>query len=175
MSSRNTREENWYIIYEILFPGAERPKSPYLDPTFADALHELRSFAARELPGIYHEAITHESPEMVSPEGFDIHTFTESVFQRAFELLLDRFESRRASDNSPTASQQQDNPSGDSGYSGSPLGDHIDDRTVQAVSDSLPLLDLEAEDAFPSWFLDCEWNLPYGNPCGRDFGEDSTI
>ncbi len=28
VSSHKTKEENWYIIYEVLFPGAPRPRSP---------------------------------------------------------------------------------------------------------------------------------------------------
>jgi len=28
VSSRKSMEENWYIVYDILFPGAARPRSP---------------------------------------------------------------------------------------------------------------------------------------------------
>jgi len=28
VSARNTREENWYLIYEYLFPNSPRPTSP---------------------------------------------------------------------------------------------------------------------------------------------------
>ena len=43
ISTKKTREENWYIIYEILFPGAERPKSPCMSYELKSQFFEMSS------------------------------------------------------------------------------------------------------------------------------------
>jgi len=168
VSSQNTKEQNWYIIYEILFPGAEPPKSPYLDPSFADGILALREYAAREGPAIVRDAISSEASEMVFPLGFDVQTFTEAIFQRAFDLLLDQFESRRPWDVSPRTPQQLPIPSmsSDSGYIDSPGEGHID-VTQPAAELQLPLAS-ESDDAFQFYFLSSEWDTHLCSPSCND-------
>ncbi|KAJ4360755.1 uncharacterized protein N0V89_001322 [Didymosphaeria variabile] len=51
ISSKTSKEENWYMIYEILFPGCRRPETPYLDGTqFAEELFALRESAVQVAP-----------------------------------------------------------------------------------------------------------------------------
>jgi len=158
VSSKNTKEKNWYIIYEILFPGAEPPKSPYLDPPFADGILALREFAAREGPSMVREAILSDESEMVFHLDFDIQAFTESIFQRAFDLLLDQFESRRPWDVLLRTPQRSPNPLVplSSDYIGSSAAGHID--VTQSVAEPPPPFGFEPEDDFQDYFLNTEWN-----------------
>ncbi|KAK7182742.1 hypothetical protein DPSP01_013925 [Paraphaeosphaeria sporulosa] len=51
VSAKNSKEKNWYLIYEILFPGSPRPDTPFLDSTqFSEELFAVREYAAREAP-----------------------------------------------------------------------------------------------------------------------------
>ena len=98
VSSKKTREENWYIIFDVLFPGAERPESPYLNLEFADGLLALRDFTARELSGVVREVLNREPLGTDIALGLNNENFAEQLFQSFFDLLLERFESRRPND-----------------------------------------------------------------------------
>jgi hypothetical protein len=94
VSARKSREENWYTIFEILFPGAARPKSPYLDPDFADGLLALREFAVTEMQGIVTQVVNEQSTHISLPFDFDFQSYAEVIVQDAIDILLTRFESR---------------------------------------------------------------------------------
>jgi len=104
MSSKKTKEQNWYIIYDVLFPGSRRPESPYLSVEFADRLLALRAFTACELPAIIHQVVEVETS--TTTLVLDMESFAMRVFQHVFELLLERFENRVTTAAADTAQEQ---------------------------------------------------------------------
>jgi len=116
VSARKSREGSWYTIFEILFPGVPRPRSPYLDPDFADGLLALREFAATEMQGIITQVVNEQSTHFSLPFDFDFQSHTEIVVQNAIDIFLARFESRMPANTLTTSISN----ASDSGYSGSP-------------------------------------------------------
>ncbi|KAH8899033.1 hypothetical protein GQ53DRAFT_817238 [Thozetella sp. PMI_491] len=43
-------EEQWFVIWDILFLGHERPESAYVDPEFSEDFHEFQRFTQRRGP-----------------------------------------------------------------------------------------------------------------------------
>ena len=121
VSARKSKEESWYIIFEILFPGAPKPRSPYLDPDFADGLFALREFAATEMQGIITQVVNEQSTHISLPFDFDFQSYTEVIVQDAIDILLARFESRMPPEPVVPLTTSIPNVS-DSGYSSSPPG-----------------------------------------------------
>lgn len=165
VSSRNTREENWFIVYEILFPDASRPKSPYVDPSFAEGLCALREFAAREGPALIREHLSRGPPEFADHFGFDDQAFAVTLFPTAFDLIVNSFESQRPWESLPGSSQERLSSftSSGSGYNGSTGGALVDTRVGGSASEPLPFY-LEAVDEFPTYFLECDLNGIFDNP-----------
>lgn len=56
-SSKKSQEEQWFDVFEILFPGQPRPKSPYVDRFLSDELQSFREFLAQEGPAILSEKV----------------------------------------------------------------------------------------------------------------------
>jgi hypothetical protein len=96
----NTKEENWYIMFSILFPGYPKPRSPYLEPEFADGLLAVREFAAENVPTITQQILAEQNLEQSFISEDEIPIFTETVVREAFDILLAAFESRLPQDNS---------------------------------------------------------------------------
>lgn len=133
VSGRKSKEENWFTIFEILFPGAPKPRSPYLDPDFADGLLALREFAVAEVPGIVTQLVAENSLQDSLPFDFNAQSYTETVVQDAIEILLARFESRMPLEQSLATSH-----SSDSGYGGSSLRGTIRAQSTQSAVNPEP-------------------------------------
>ncbi|KAF2477218.1 uncharacterized protein BDR25DRAFT_339195 [Lindgomyces ingoldianus] len=116
VSPGKTKEENWYIIYEILFPGKPRPRSPYVDAPLSDDLLALREFAAIEGPNIVSDLTRNELPESLRPNEQEIQSFLESIFQDAVALLLERHVTTRPGQLRTSLTHQASTGSSDSGF-----------------------------------------------------------
>jgi hypothetical protein len=98
IDAKKTKEENWYIIYEILFPGSPRPRGPYVDAPLSEELLALREYIAVEGPGIIRDLTRRVLPEQLRPQQNDIQAFVETVFPDAVGFLLDEYSIRRPSE-----------------------------------------------------------------------------
>ena len=92
--------ENWYTIYEILFPGAPRPNSPYIEVVLSEQLRELQDFTASEGPQIVNELIQARIPAPLQPQESEVAAFTQTLFQDAVTALLERWDSNRSGSSS---------------------------------------------------------------------------
>ncbi|ROW00781.1 hypothetical protein VMCG_06522 [Cytospora schulzeri] len=61
-SSKKSEEEQWFGIFEIVFPGHPRPKSPYVDQLFSDEIQSFRDFVTAEGPAILSEQLQEHQP-----------------------------------------------------------------------------------------------------------------
>lgn len=153
VSARKSREENWYITFSILFPSAPKPRSPYLDPDFADGLLALREFAAIEMPNIVAEVISERSLQVSLPSDFDVNAYTEVVVRDAIDILLARFESRMPPEPSNSSAAPNSNSS-DSGYSSSSSRVILNTQSGRDSFD--PILPLLSEDPLEALFAGFE-------------------
>jgi hypothetical protein len=54
-NSRLDPEQQWYAIWDLIFPGALRPSSPYLDNVLYEGLHSFYTFLTEQGPQIIQE------------------------------------------------------------------------------------------------------------------------
>lgn len=47
-----SEEDQWFLVFDIVFPGCARPKSPYVDPLLTEELRSFQDFQASEGPRI---------------------------------------------------------------------------------------------------------------------------
>lgn len=120
VSTSQSTEENWYNIYEILFPGSPRPRSPCtsmsypsarlvysngenadIDIPLSDELLELREFSVVEGPNIISRSLQC-LPEALQPNKYEIRRLLDTMFQDAVGLLLEQFAAKRPAATSTT-------------------------------------------------------------------------
>ncbi|KAF1346282.1 hypothetical protein BDV97DRAFT_401622 [Delphinella strobiligena] len=91
---KNTVEENWYLTYEILFPGMDRPKSPYLDTVGCEHVESMRNFIDAEggaLPrGIVQSFITLEG----GPRENQVEEWGRRLLEHYLEITIAEMSSR---------------------------------------------------------------------------------
>lgn len=80
-------EEQWMVIWDVLFPGAQRPLSPYLESHVGDVLARLRAFWAKNRFDITAK-ITGTTIRGGRPEK------TVVIFDRLVKCLIDGFGAR---------------------------------------------------------------------------------
>lgn len=47
-----SEEDQWFLVFDIVFPGCARPKSPYVNPLLTEELRSFQDFQASEGPQI---------------------------------------------------------------------------------------------------------------------------
>ena len=97
VSWKRSREENWYIIYEILFPRAPLPASPFIAIGLSQELSALQDFIALEGPAIVDEIVRTELPATLRPQEDEVQSFLQRASQEMASALLARWEERQSS------------------------------------------------------------------------------
>jgi hypothetical protein len=93
VSTKVSLEENWYRIFEILFPGKPRPKSPYVGRMLSADLLALQDFFFSEGIIVVREVVDGTLPPSLQPQEDEVQAFLETAFQDAVGILLARWES----------------------------------------------------------------------------------
>jgi len=92
VSSKNTKQENWYSIYATLFPNSDPPKNPFVDDMqLSEDLSALREFAIKEAPGLIREFATSELPPDLRPSQEQVETFTQAALHVVFNTVLEKW------------------------------------------------------------------------------------
>jgi hypothetical protein len=85
-SQRNNQNESWYKIFQILFPDAQRPVSPYVtsgDPAIVQQfVMFFRQFGPEELFGPWRDRRER------SGETVQFEASTQAIVDEAFEIAL---------------------------------------------------------------------------------------
>ena len=94
MRGRNVSDA-WYSIYQLLFPKASLPKSPFVDGPSDDILREFMAFAERQGPSLLFESIREDSQRVlpVSPSPVDGQSTAKTTIAQAFPRLIRDLES----------------------------------------------------------------------------------
>jgi hypothetical protein len=87
VSTKRTIEQNWYIIYEILFPGCAKPKSPYLSKDLSEEISAFQAFMAVEGPVALDELISSSLPAELRPQEEEIQAFIQTTLQEVNAIL----------------------------------------------------------------------------------------
>jgi len=92
VSSKNTKQENWYSIYATLFPTSDPPKNPFVDDMqLSEDLSALREFAMKEAPSLIREFATSELPPDLRPSQEQVESFTQAALHVVFNTVLEKW------------------------------------------------------------------------------------
>jgi len=97
-------QESWYSIYTLLFPGANKPESPFMDTTLSAELSAFRDFCTHEGRNIV-TSLTHANMHAWEYQSDQVEEFTRHVFQGAIEQLFLQWGNRRST-SEPTVVNQ---------------------------------------------------------------------
>ncbi|KAL9083948.1 MAG: hypothetical protein Q9165_008291 [Trypethelium subeluteriae] len=96
VSKSKSTVENWYTIFEILFPGTPRPSTPYVEGVLSEQLSEFQDFTMTEGPQIVNDLIQARIPPPLRPQECEVSAFVQTLFQDGVTALLERWETSRA-------------------------------------------------------------------------------
>jgi hypothetical protein len=81
-------------VYEILFPGAPLPRSPYIEPELSEALSEFQDFCTRERATLVRQYVESQLPEVLRPHEDEILAFSQGLEEECNEILVRAYEER---------------------------------------------------------------------------------
>ncbi|KAF2732735.1 hypothetical protein EJ04DRAFT_304375 [Polyplosphaeria fusca] len=92
VSSKKTREENWYLIYGLLFPKRPKPHNPYVDKVECSGqLSGLREAFLQKAPATVTEFADAELPAELRCFQAQIEQFAQLAFERVFDSVYDHW------------------------------------------------------------------------------------
>ena len=96
---KNTSEEDqWFMIFKILFPGHPLPVSPYIDGDLSEQLFAFQDFAVTRGPEIVGNILGPQSQRI--PES-EVAPFLERVFSEGLPAVVQQFLVSRQFQNGP--------------------------------------------------------------------------
>ncbi|KAK5631676.1 hypothetical protein RRF57_007390 [Xylaria bambusicola] len=90
-NSKHTVEEQWYFLWETLFPNTDRPTGVYLDEVYSNEMCLLRGFMTTEGVGIFRNCLNAQAGidwRVPANEKDDV-SFQESVCRGVLERLFE--------------------------------------------------------------------------------------
>lgn len=155
-SPKQSPKENWYQIYQILFPDGTPPDSPYLEGLESYELRQIVAFADVEGPSIVTSVLAGlPEPHSLQPE--ELPNYLNSVTQEFVSLLFERWESvgRSVDTSLPTPSPVEQPPINTYGNTPMLISQPSDAQTLQdhifpQAWSSVPLTPVY-EDDFMDW------------------------
>lgn len=116
VNQKNSLEDQWYEVFDIIFPGSPRPTSVFLDPELSQDLDEFVNFLTTHGPKIILDKIS--LPDSRLGDGPSSHPtpILTSGLSKALQEVYDRWYSSRAVDEGtsslpkPLASGSADHP-----------------------------------------------------------------
>jgi hypothetical protein len=100
---RYTVEEQWYAIWDILFPGADRPASPYIDGVLSEEISSFQEFYQTRGAAILREALQESLMHNTSTQ--EVQQYSDLVLRAALDRILDEWLSAQTDDASSSSAQ----------------------------------------------------------------------
>jgi hypothetical protein len=108
--SANTSEKSWFEVWDILFPGAPQPSSPYVDMSLANELRIFREYILSEGPTIWNSILETQLPDSLMEHREALQSFHETAFPELVAELCTRWSNNRAMDPSLTPRESFSQP-----------------------------------------------------------------
>ncbi|KAI4717534.1 hypothetical protein E4T48_06308 [Aureobasidium sp. EXF-10727] len=135
-ATSRSASESWYSMFALLFPGARKPESPFMDTTLSAELSAFRDFCTHE----GHDIVTSLVNANMPPGSYQqdqLADFIRQVFQRSMEELFLQWQSRSHSTASdPTVINHSILPP-------TPPSTFLQDLNDMGISDTLTVTDEE--------------------------------
>lgn len=90
-----TEEDQWFIIWDIVFPEITRPSSPYIDSELSEDLSQFREFWQNHGPDILTRTVDLSSLHDMSEE--QKQQYLRTVLKACFEVIFNNWLSSRDS------------------------------------------------------------------------------
>ncbi|OTA92481.1 hypothetical protein M434DRAFT_396449 [Hypoxylon sp. CO27-5] len=94
-----SKPEQWYAIYETLFPGQPRPDNPYIESDLSAELISFQKFMATEGLPIVESKARENIPAHLFPHEDELLLFSQVLFQQAVPEILRKYEGTRPKNN----------------------------------------------------------------------------
>jgi hypothetical protein len=106
--SQICEEEQWYSVFDILFPGHPRPSSPYIDGQLSEEMHIFRDFMTSQGPRIIRENLEPHVNWLNSESETDLDIFQDQILGQCLQRLFEQWErdSTSRSENTPFLSRR---------------------------------------------------------------------
>jgi len=101
--ARGKEDEQWFAVWEILFPGLRRPASPYMDADLSTDLQEFREYCCNRGPVLLMELL--DSQQVWSMSREQRRLVCAAVLQRGLEQTYEDWWSRRSPNPAAAASR----------------------------------------------------------------------
>ncbi|KAK6380611.1 hypothetical protein LTS17_004811 [Exophiala oligosperma] len=101
---RMSETEQWYTIFEILFPGSPRPKTPFVDGELSEELSSFQDFATSQGPAIITDSLIERGfgiSRLVQDEQVTI--FNDTILADGLQAIFERYLEARESQVPPEA------------------------------------------------------------------------
>ncbi|KAI0382417.1 hypothetical protein F5Y04DRAFT_252628 [Hypomontagnella monticulosa] len=105
-SRQLSKPEQWYAIYETLFPGQPHPSTPYIESDISAELLSFEKFMATEGLEIVKQKTREHIPPNLIPLEDEVSAFSEFLFQQAIPEILRRYDTTRPTSLSPEISRE---------------------------------------------------------------------
>lgn len=105
-------EQQWFSIWDIVFPGVERPQSPYTEGPIHEILSSLRQFLRERGPEIVVENLRsrEELPYDIANEERDLDALLRTTEYRLMNRLIDDFSDSYSNDSNGSQGNVSSNP-----------------------------------------------------------------
>jgi hypothetical protein len=118
--AKMSEEEQWFTIWDIIFPGLPRPQSPYVDSELSEEMSAFKDFATGQGPAVLLDHLRTAGYALDSrDQGLELTGFLETVIADGLQIIFERFaearqiESQRgAASNLPETSQARTDSQG---------------------------------------------------------------
>ncbi|KAL2810060.1 hypothetical protein BJX63DRAFT_434583 [Aspergillus granulosus] len=84
-----TTEEQWYAIWDIVFPEVERPCSPYIDSALSEEFSSFKEFYFSRGPSILLEVLEKETTEPFRQEN--LQELPDAVFRAGLDRIMGKW------------------------------------------------------------------------------------
>lgn len=89
-NTKLTREDQWYEMYTILFPGHPKPNSPYIEAAISEEMVALQDFMAQEWQSTFDKLFEERLPASLREQEGVVRSFANSVLEEAMNLIFER-------------------------------------------------------------------------------------
>ncbi|SPO03256.1 uncharacterized protein DNG_05938 [Cephalotrichum gorgonifer] len=103
VNQKNSLEDQWYEVFEIVFPGAAKPASVYLDPELSQDLDEFVNFLTMHGPRIIMDRVNVTGSIGESEAGSQSAAALTSGLSRALQEVYDQWYRSRAVEEVPSS------------------------------------------------------------------------
>jgi hypothetical protein len=145
---KSSKENQWYAIWEILFPGDRRPSSIYVDTDLALEMRPFREYCERHGPAIMREQMESDPAWLSSGTTAEQHRVFDRLIAHGLNTLFDNWGSRNSSASTSPERQNNDNPA-QSRYE-TPTNSLVDSGVVMGGQSSFTETRFESSEMPPS-------------------------